>query len=528
MEPRTIPEAFAARVRERPGACAVRSGDLRLTYRELDRRANALAHRLLGLGVGPETPVAVLMDRSPHLVVALLAVAKAGGCYLPLHAADPFERMQWIVDETAAPVLLADRARRGRGLPHTGHVVIVDAEPAPSGPSAGDPAARVDPDQLAYVIHTSGSTGRPKGVAVPHRHVTALVADRCWAGGAHERVLMVAPYAFNVSTYETWVPLLRGGTVVTAPDPLEIGTLRRLIADEEITGLHLTAGLFRVLAQEDPESLAGVREVLTGGDVIAPAAVRRVLDACPRTVVRAMYGATECTLFSTSSPLSGPFPERSPVPVGRPMDGVRVHVLDDRLAPVAPGEDGDVYISGRLARGYHRRPDLTAERFVADPFGEPGTRMYRTGDRARWAPDGRLEFLGRADDQVKIRGFRIELGEIESVLAGHPALAHAAVAVDRGGPDGGRLVAYHVPASGPDARAADPAELRAYLAGALPPYMVPAEFVEVEALPLTPNGKVDRRALPAPGSAGNAPAADGRARDDGRGAAAARDGARDG
>ena len=494
MMPQTIPAAFAVQVRERPEACAVRFGDVQLTYRELDRRADALAHRLHALGVGPESPVGVLMDRSEHLVVALLAVVKAGGCYLPLHSADPFERMQWIMDETAAPVLLADRARRGRGLPHAPGVVIVDAEPAPAE-VPGVPAARVDPDQLAYIIHTSGSTGRPKGVAVSHRTVTALVGDQMFADGAHERVLMVAPYAFNVSTYEFWVPLLRGGTVVVAPPgPLDLRALRRLVAAERITGVHLTAGLFRVLAEEDPAALAGVREVLTGGDVISPDAVRRVLDACPGTVVRAMYGATECTLFSTSAAMAAPSAAPSPVPVGRPMDGVRLHLLDERLAPVGPGEAGDVYLSGRLARGYHGRPDLTAERFVADPFGEPGERMYRTGDRGRWTADGQLDFLGRADDQVKVRGFRIELGEVESALAAHPGLAHAAVTVASDGPGGGRLLGYYVPRGG----GVGAAELRSHLDGALPDYMVPAEFVELTELPLTPNGKVDRRALPAP------------------------------
>ncbi|MEU8122576.1 non-ribosomal peptide synthetase [Spirillospora sp. NPDC049024] len=491
----TIPERFAAQAARRPDACALRAAGASVTYGELDRRANRLAHRLLGLGLRPEQPVAVLLERSPDLVVALLAVAKAGGCYLPLHSADPIERMQGIVDDTAAPVLLADTASRRGGLPHTDHVLIVDRGDATRGLPETAPAVDVPTDALAYVIHTSGSTGRPKGVAVTHRHVTELVDDPCWATGRHERVLMVAPYAFNVSTYELWVPLLRGGTVVLAPPGRpDVAMLRRLVAAEGVTAAHLTAGLFRVIAEEDPGALAGLSEVLTGGDVIAPAAVRRVLDACPDITVRAMYGATEATLFSTSNPMSGTARPGTAVPVGRPMQGVAVRVLDEALAPVAAGGTGEVYLSGRLARGYHGRPALTAERFVADPYGEPGARMYRTGDLARWTGDGLLEFVGRADGQVKVRGFRVELGEVEAALAEHPQVRHVAAAGYRDDDGGLRLAAYYVPVHG----RLDAADLRAHARATLPDYMVPNALLPMEALPLTPNGKVDRRALPAP------------------------------
>ncbi|MDL4820248.1 non-ribosomal peptide synthetase [Actinomadura opuntiae] len=500
----TIPGRFAEQAARRPDACALRATGTSVTYGELDARANRLAHRLLELGLEPEQPVAVLMERSADLVVALLAAVKAGGCYMPLHSADPIERMQGIVDGAAAPVLLADTASRRRGLPHTDHVLIVDRDAAPGGPPATAPAVDVPPDGLAYVIHTSGSTGRPKGVAVTHRHVTELVDDPCWDTGRHERVLMVAPYAFNVSTYELWVPLLRGGTVVLAPPGRpDVATLRRLIGEERVTAAHLTAGLFRVMAEEDPGALAGLAEVLTGGDVIAPSAVRRVLDACPGITVRAMYGATEATLFSTSLPLSGAAGPGTTVPVGRPMRGVAVRVLDEALRPVAAGETGEVHISGRLARGYHGRPALTAERFVADPHGEPGTRMYRTGDLARWTGDGLLEFVGRADGQVKVRGFRVELGEVEAALAEHPQVRHVAAAGYRDGAGSLRLAAYYVPAHG----RLDAADLRDHARATLPDYMVPDALVALEELPLTPNGKLDRRALPAPPD--GAPADDG-------------------
>jgi amino acid adenylation domain-containing protein len=479
-----------------PDAVAVSAGRTRLTYRELDRRANQVAHRLVRMGVRAEDPVAVLMERSIDLVAALLGILKAGACYQPLHAAYPLERMQWIVEQSGAVALLADTATRSRGLPGGVPVVYVDTDgDLPILPQS-DPQVPVDEGQLAYIIYTSGSTGHPKGVAVTHRDVSGLALDRCWNTGRHERVLMVAPYAFNVSTYELWVPLLHGGQIVLAPPgELDVCLLQKLIDDEAVTAVHLTAGLFRVVAEEAPECLVGVREVLTGGDVIAPTAVQRVLDACPDTVVRAMYGATEMTLFSTHSPMTAPFRAGACVPVGRPMDGVRMHILDERLQPVPEGVVGDLYLAGRgVARGYHGRPDLTAERFVANPFGGPGERMYRTGDLVRRNADGLLEFVGRANDQVKISGFRVELGEVEAVLAKAPEVADVAV-VAREAPSGVRvLVAYAVSAGGPLRQQA----LRAAAAAALPDYMVPAAFVEVDALPLTPNGKLDRRALPEP------------------------------
>ncbi|MFD3758793.1 amino acid adenylation domain-containing protein [Streptomyces sp. NPDC058622] len=494
MAQESVQQRFAAQARLAPDTVAVTSGRDRLTFAELDRRANGLAHRLLELGVRPEEPVAVLMERSVDLAVAILGVLKAGGAYLPLHSGNPSARNWLTISQAGVRVMLADEAMRGRGLPsHDGLTVLDPAAPAATAES--DPGVESRADQLAYVIYTSGSTGTPKGVAVTHRDVLALVDDGLWDGGAHQRVLMLAPYAFDVSTYELWVPLLRGGQLVMAPPDIDVDTLRNLVRQERITGLQLTAGLFRVVADEAPDGFAGVREVMTGGDVVSPTAVGRVLDACPGTVVRAMYGPTETTLFATHHPMT----ERpaGDVPLGRALDGMRVYVLDDKLEPPPAGEAGELYISGAgVARGYLGRADLTAERFVADPFGAPGTRMYRTGDLGRRNEQGELEFLGRVGNQVKIRGFRVELGEVETALAIVAPNVQAVVVARGGEADDKRLVAYLVPEEGESSPEEE--AIRRRLSEMLPDYMVPSAFVVLAGLPLTPNGKVDYRALPEP------------------------------
>lgn len=496
MNSNFVQERFAWVVARTPDAVAVSSGAQAVTYAELDERANRLAHRLIGLGVKPEDPVMVLLERSVEMVVSILAIVKAGALYLPLHSAYPLQRLQWIADSVGQPVLLADAIMRERGLPDVPRILFVDSDPEQLTLPATDPKVTTGPDQLVHVLYTSGSTGDPMGVAVTHRGVLGLALDSCWDGGGQERILMLAPYAFGVSTYELWVPLLRGGHLVLAPPGrLDVGTLRRLITEHQITAVHVTAGLFRVVADEAPECFAGVREVLTGGDVISAKAVQQVLEACPDTVVRATYGATEMSSFITNSPMRAPYSMGLTVPVGRGMDHTRLHVLDEQLRPLPAGEVGDLYVAGdRLARGYYRRPGVTAERFVADPFAGPGQRMYRTGDQVRMRQDGLVEFVGRSGDQVKIRGYRVELAEVESVLARYHGLAHAVV-VAREVEDGEkRLIAYVVAEAG----RVDIDGLRAHATELLPEYMVPSAFVTLDSLPLTPNGKVDRKALPEP------------------------------
>ena len=497
MRHTSIPGCFVAQVHETPDVVALSEGEARLTYRELNERANQVAHRLLDAGVTGGEPVAVAMARSVELVVAILGVLKAGACYLPLHEAYPLERVQEILDRANGPLLLTDEPTRKRGLPRAERVIFADEEPEFAGRSTVDPVV-ADGGQVAYIMHTSGSTGEPKGVAVTHRGVLGLALDSCWDTGAHERVPMLAPYAFGVSTYELWVPLLRGGTIVLPRVALDVDGLRTLVAEEAVTGLHLTAGLFRVIADEAPEVLSGVREVLTGGDVIAPSAVRRVLDACPGLVVRAMYGATELSSFAAHFPMTAPFEEPRTIPIGYPMDDVRVHVLDDELRPVDPGEVGELYIGGpRLALGYVGRDDLTAERFHTDPVEGTGHRVYRTGDLVRTRTDGVLEFVSRADNQVKIRGYRVELGEIESTLAAHPSVAHAAVVTRETELGEHRVIAYVVYLAGTDPVSATE-DLLAEAARRLPDYMLPSAVVPLDGLPLTPNGKLDRAALPEP------------------------------
>uniref|UniRef100_UPI001CCD3F2C non-ribosomal peptide synthetase n=1 Tax=Streptomyces sp. LS1784 TaxID=2851533 RepID=UPI001CCD3F2C len=493
----TVPSAFAAEAARRPDAPAVVCGETTLSYAELNARANRLAHRLITLGVRCDSTVAVLMERSVDVVVSVLAISKAGGAYVPLDTRAPTARLRRVLDDTGAVVLLTHRATRDDALSLGTPGVVVDADPGLADQPATDPVVPLRPDHLACVLYTSGSTGTPKGVALSHRNVISLTAQRCWREEDGPRVLAHSPHAFDASTYEWWVPLLNGGRVVVAPPgELALADLHRLIVDHRVGALWLTAGLFRVFAEESPGTLAGVGQVWTGGDIVPADAVRRVLARCPDSVVVAGYGPTEATTFTTRRVLRPGQAVPDVVPLGRPVDNRQVYVLDEALSPVPPGVAGVLYVAGAgVARGYLNDPRRTAGQFVPCPFGEPGERMYRTGDVVRWNAEGELEFLGRADEQVKLHGFRIELGEIEAVLAGHPAVAQATVVAGPGPTPGRRLIGYVVPAG--DA-GLDPASVREHAAAALPDYMVPSAIVTLDAFPLTPRGKIDRAALPVP------------------------------
>ncbi|CRK56720.1 Siderophore biosynthesis non-ribosomal peptide synthetase modules @ Bacillibactin synthetase component F [Alloactinosynnema sp. L-07] len=493
----TLPALFEAQVAATPEASALVFADTELTYAELDSSANRLARVMASRGVRSGDSVGLLMGRSADLVVSILAVLKLGGTYIPFDSRYPAARIEFMLRDTRPSLLLTDTGS-AHLAPGTASVptLVVDDSGTRSliAEESGAPlsVAGRAPDDSAYVMFTSGSTGQPKGVTVTHRNVVALALDSRWRGGAQERVLVHSPAAFDASTYELWVPLLRGGQLwVAAPGEVDPHGLAKTIRESSVTGLWLTAALFDVVAEHDPSCFAGVRQVWAGGDVLSPAAVNRVLRACPDTVVVNGYGPTEATTFSSCHAVRAPDRAGHTVPIGRPMANTRTYVLGPTLALVPPGVTGELYIAGTgVARGYLRQPALTAHRFVADPHGHGGDRMYRTGDLARWTCEGVLEFLGRADDQVKIRGFRIEPGEVEAALTAHPDVAQAAV-ITRDG----RLVAYAVPVAGSAVRVD---AVREFLRERLPEYMLPSALVPIDQVPLTTNGKLDRAALPDP------------------------------
>ncbi|MFC5184122.1 non-ribosomal peptide synthetase [Actinomadura harenae] len=470
----SLADLFEARARRSPEAVAAVFGDERWTYAGLDARANRIARTLRARGAGREDLVGIRLDRSPDLVAALLGTLKAGAAYLPIDPSYPAERIAFMLED-ARPVVVVDEE----------FLDALSTDETPVG-------VEVSPDQLAYVIYTSGSTGVPKGVAVTHANVADFCAASCWHDEALQRVLVQANHAFDASTYEIWVPLLRGGRLVIVPSgEVDVQERAALVAEHGVTNVHATAGLFAALAEQAPEMFAGVREVSTGGDVVSPEAVRTLLETHPGLVVRTTYGPTETTAFTTHLAFTDPDEANGVVPIGRPMDNARAYVLDEYLRPVPAGVTGELYVAGSgVARGYIGNAALSAERFVACPF-DPASRMYRTGDLVRWTRDGLLEFAGRADDQVKIRGFRVEPAEIEAVLTACDTVGRATVMVREDQPGVKRLVAYAT-------AAATPGELREHLAARLPEHLVPAAVVVLDELPVTVNGKVDRAALPAP------------------------------
>jgi amino acid adenylation domain-containing protein len=496
---RRVHELFESWAGRTPDALAVAGGGRRLTYGELNARANGLAHRLRALGVGPEVPVGLCLEPSPEAVVGMLGALKAGGAYVPLDPEDSRERLGFMLRDTRVPALLTRRGllqRIDNPLPRLpeGEVPVICLDEGPGASRAENPDA--PSGELAYIIYTSGSTGAPKGVEVLHAGLANLVAwhRRAYGVTPADRMSQVARLAFDASVWEIW-PYLTAGASVHIPDRetrMSPGRVVAWLAAERITLCFLPTPLMEAALEEAwPEGLA-LRALFTGGDRLHRIPGRDY----PFRIVN-HYGPTEYTVVTTCAPVS---PEDREPPIGRPIANTRVYVLDARMRPVPVGVPGELYIGGEgLARGYLNRPELTAERFVPDPFGaSPEARLYRTGDRVRYRPDGNLEFLGRMDQQVKIRGFRVEPGEIEAALVRHAGVREAAV-VAREGASGQRLVAYVVPEGAPPG----PDELRAFLQERLPAYMVPQAFVRLDSLPLTANGKVDRRGLPAPDDSGS-------------------------
>jgi aspartate racemase len=528
-----IPQLFEAQVERTPDAIAVvfEAEQLRdhastreavLTYAELNRRANQLAHHLRALGVGPEVLVALCVERSLEMVIGLLGILKAGGAFVPLDPAYPKERLAFMLKDAQAPVLLTQERFAAGLAEQDARVISLDSGWATIARESGEnPGTSTVPDNLAYVIYTSGSTGRPKGVLVSHGSIAGHCrnAQRHYELGSHDVVLQFASLSFDVSLEEILPTLVAGARlVIMGTNIWPPAEFHRKVSEFGLTVLNLPTAYWQELAREwagVPELVPNIqpRLFIVGGDTMLP----DVLDLWQRTPVNSVrllnaYGPTETTITATAfeiTPRHGKNTTDQRVPIGRPLANRAIYILDQRGNPVPIGVHGHLHIGGAgLARGYLNRPELTAEKFVPDPFrAEAGARMYKTGDLARYRPDGNIEFLGRADHQVKIRGFRIELGEIEAVLGQHPAVREAVVlaredALDdpstslRTGPStslrtGKRLVAYAVADSTAD-------ELRRFLKDKLPGYMVPAVVVLLDALPVTPSGKVDRQALPEP------------------------------
>ncbi|HWA25814.1 MAG TPA: amino acid adenylation domain-containing protein [Lacunisphaera sp.] len=507
----TVVDLFREQVARAPHALALVDPTTRLTYRELDEESNRLARLLQRRGAGPGSLVACCLERTPQVAIALLAILKTGAGYVALDATHPPARLQLMLADCQPVVVITQERLRPQleavlalnGIA-TKPVLLsletaradIDREP----PMA--PPAWIEPGFTAYVCYTSGSTGRPKGVCLPHRGVVRLVTGTEWMHfGPEETWLQFAPVAFDASTLEIWGPLLNGGRLAVFPPGLpSVGELIDFIVEQGVTTLFLTTGLFNQVVDGPLERLAGLRQLITGGEAMSTVHAARVRDRLPHVRLVNAYGPTENTTITTAhTVVSVPAGGRS-VPIGRPIARTSVYLLDALRQPVPIGVPGELYTGGDgLATGYLGRPDLNADRFVPHPFGvNGGSRLYRTGDLARWLPDGTIEFLGRVDRQIKLRGFRLEPGEIEAVLLRHPDVAQAAVILDRNNGTGDRLVAY---VAGRAKSAPEPNAWREHLLKHLPEFMVPAVMVPVPEIPLNANGKVDLTALPPVSSA---------------------------
>jgi amino acid adenylation domain-containing protein len=493
----SVAELFEQRVNQTPDAVALVHGEKHISYRDLNQRANQLAHHLRSLGIGPDAPVGICLKRSPEMVVGLLGILKAGGAYVPLDPGHPGERLSFMLQDTRASVLLTEQCLLGHIPRNETRIVCVDTDREfISRCPVENLASSITPDNLAYVTYTSGSTGSPKGVEIRHRSIVRLLFGVEYVEiTSQDTFLSLAPIAFDASTFEIWGPLLHGARCVLFSDQLlTVEGLGQALRVNGVTILWLTASLFNTVIDEAPEILTMLRRLLIGGEALSVEHVRRACQLLPKIRITNGYGPTESTTFACCHQiLSAPGLKARSIPIGRPIANTKVYVLDQDLNPVPVGIAGELHIGGvGLARGYLNRPELTAEKFIASPF-EAGERLYKTGDVVRYLESGELEFLGRRDEQVKIRGYRVELGEVEAVLGRHPGVGELVVVArgDEGGEK--RLVAYIVAAKGVTTTAR---ELRKYVQEKLPEYMVPWGYVFLESLPLTPNGKVDRRRLP--------------------------------
>ncbi len=497
---KTISQLFEEMATIFPQKTALISGSTQLTYSELNARANCLARELRRLGVAQEQMVACYLGRSIELIVAFLAILKAGGAYVPLDICYPRERLDLMLGEICAPVILTQRSVADTITRGDQPTLFVDEITAgPENPYTGNLDTAGTANTLAYVMYTSGSTGQPKGVMIENRSVVRLVRGTNFCDfGPEEVFLQSAPPCFDASTLEIWGPLLNGGQLVLMPAGIaSLEDLGQAISEHDVTTLWLTSGLFNLMVEQRLDDLRPIRQLLAGGDVLSARHVRKVLDSIPGIRLINGYGPTENTTFTCCHVMCAGDLVPESVPIGRPISNTRVYILDANLCPVPLGASGELFAAGDgVARGYLNDHDRTAEKFLPDPFSqEPNAHMYRTGDLARWRDDGLIEFLGRLDDQVKILGHRIEPCEIELALRAHREVNQVCVVPQTDESGSKRLVAYFT-SSGNTGISGQ--ELKRFLAGRVPSYMVPAIFVQVASFPLSPNGKIERAALPAP------------------------------
>lgn len=498
-----VPRMIAAQARLNPDRIALAMGSEMLTYAELELRASRLANYLRSLGAGPEVLVGLCVERSPQFVIAALATMQCGAAYLPMDLAHPAERLHFIVRDAAVRLLVTEAAFADRFAGLDGRIVALDAEKsAIEQQPAQPPELKPGIDSLAYVIYTSGSTGRPKGVEVTHRNLSNLVS---WHVSAFEldssaRSTFQSGVGFDAAVWEIW-PALTVGSALYLPDEmtrLSAEPLRDWLVENQITISFVPTAIAEQLISLPWPAKTALRFLLTGADTLH----RYPPAGLPFAFIN-NYGPTECTVVATSGVIAADRPRDGLPPMGFPIDNVSVRILDEQLREVRKGLPGEIYIGGEgVARGYRNRPDLTAERFIVDPFSAEGGRLYRTGDLGRTLSSGEIAFLGRMDDQIKIRGNRIELNEINALLNEHPMVQASLVIAREDVPGEKRLIAYVVPVAGSQR---DEQSLREQIRRRLPDYMEPAGFVWMESLPLTPNGKVDRAALPRP-SENDAPA----------------------
>jgi amino acid adenylation domain-containing protein len=492
-----VHDLFEAQVERTPGTVAASFEKQHLTYKALNARANQLARYLRNLGVGPEVLVGVCLDRSLEMLVAVLGILKAGGAYIPLDPSYPKDRLTFIVEDAGANLLVTQERLKDTVPRSTARVLCLDSEWHSIAREEGTNLPRqTRPQNLTYVLYTSGSTGKPKGVQIEHRNLVNFLCTMRQHPGMidHDVLVAVTTLSFDIAALELFLPLTVGARVVIVSRSVATDgvALMRAMSESRATVMQATPATWRLLLDAGWQGNSQLK-ILCGGEALARELATQLLPRCAS--LWNMYGPTETTVWSSVYKVSPA--ARAQLPIGRPIGNTQMYILDSRQRPVPVGAEGELYIGGDgVARGYLNRPELTAEKFVNNPFS-CGRSLYRTGDLARYLPDGNIEFLGRLDHQVKIRGFRVELGEIEALIGDHPAIGQNVVVAREDTPGAKRLVSYFVARNG---RASSSGELRVYLTRKLPEYMVPSAFVELQALPLTPNGKVDRRALPAPDS----------------------------